>query len=314
MPNDSETVTKTRNWSMWASTPDDLRRILVQIENSFIPLIDEHVEEATSYERARVAELTKDHADALERLASPEASSSQDMLELLQSQERRRAGTLATAETALADRETQAKVAAQIDLSVTTKTDQRRVTRTASGLSDYLDGKSIISAEFSAPSGSILHHSIRLSCDVNSGVDLRVSSREPQWTIAVFSEISNAINAGVPKTRFVRNLWFLLPLYGGSSLVAYLLIINAIARVVTGGGVFPDEYQGSAVLAWIVISTVTYLLATYLTLKLVPAFRVLQATEKPPSSALVRAVVGSAIALATGVLCNIIAAAITQGA
>jgi hypothetical protein len=309
-----ETVTKTDKWTMWASSPDSFRRILVEIENSFADLIDGHVEQSITGQQTDVAYYAANQADSLARAAKYSPAMVPDNKKFYENEAARYAKGLANAEAALATAEAEARSAAQIGLTLKTRSDSRKVTGTAEEIAGYLEGKNIVSASFSAPSGSLRSHSIALECDRSEGVNLRISSNSSQWTLATFDEISSSIRSGVPKTRFVRNNWFLSAFCAISIFTTYYLIMDAIASFITGGGNYPPEYTTLVGFVYLILSFGTFGLSIYLAYKNVPAFQILQPGGKPPSSALVWIVVRGLTGVLVGVVCNVIAAAITTPA
>lgn len=300
----NESVTKSREYSAWSGSLSDLKRLLRTVEQSFSGLIEPHVEAKTEPVKRRIAMIK-------ERIASREASlrtmSNQvsalgvsDSVTALESD-------LGRWEDRLAETESEARLDAQIELQLTSSHEETRtVVGTADDLTDWLEGRTISSLQFSAPAGDIRNHKITLRGSRQGGLSLLVSSRDPQWASAAFADLTAEAAARQPGWRILRNVWLLMALYGVTLFFTLWNVGNMIAKLTTETGRFPSEVGNTA---WYILLTLVLTLAplgVLWTRRAIPAFEVVPTGSKSRGRAALTVIGTSLGAIALGVIGNLV--------
>lgn len=280
-----ESVTKTKQWPMWAGSATDLRRLLRLVEAQFESLIPSHLVSNSAHEHERLKYSVEQRAKVESDLAeSPHLTEyfAQRVVDLDADIEERQETVRRVEE--------EAALAGRIDLTLTAPDDERRqVTGTATELVEYLDGREFQEMEFSAPSGYIRNHSITVRLDRSRGIQLRAASTDSRWCTAGYAEIHAEIARQVPRSRFVRTYWFLYSVYFVSAAVTVWFVADILLS--------PQSPSGSASVYWIscVLATFIAMGASALTQKLIPAVEVVASGKTSGMKALL-AVLGTSVA------------------
>lgn len=308
MPSLSETVTKTKQWPAWVGTDADFRRLLRIMENAVEPLVPARVEEEAAHPR-NMAAYQAERIKALEKNALLAAEKGHPGY---YDEEIAQAKTELESRVAAVERaEASARQIGLIDLSLTGKDDDRRkVTGTADELSEYLDGRYIKELEVTAPAGYLPGYTITARASCNTGLYVRVSSKDANWALSAASELQAEASRHIPKWRVLRSAWILFPLYLVAIASLMYLILDQVARWTTATGKF-DAALGS--LAWTFLYAISFVggwLAVDWTKNYVPAFEIVRSGERSRGKALL-GFIGSAIAaVVLGVVGNGISNAI----
>lgn len=290
----SERLSKNHSWSVWVGAEDDMRSLLRTVQKSYDPLLGTHVHDATLYYRqalatseARLGQLNETVQADITKMSDAERNLHKGQMSVSVEYLARSENDVAKAKATLQDKEEEAQGASRIDLALKTDNgDNLDSCGTADELVDYLQGKRFNSASFSAPHGSILGHTIRLEFNRGEGLSLYVSSTDPSWARATYSELTEQIVRGVPWWRFVRALSFLYPLYFLTALAIWVFIVPLLHRV---------GLNGTSISTLITISVPLGAIgAAWLTRRLVPAFEILSHGRRARGTALF-VVLGSAI-------------------
>jgi hypothetical protein len=312
MPSLDESVTKTKQWPIWVGSDADFRRLLRLMEKAVEPLVPSHVEQETEHPR-NMAEYPADRLKALEiraKMAAEEGHPAHYDEEIAKVKAELE-GRLAAVETA----EAKARRIGLIDLSLTSKDDDRRkVTGTADELSEYLDGRHIQELEITAPSGYFPGYTITARAGRDSGLYVRVSSKDANWALSAASEIEAEASRHVPGWRILRSAYILFPLYliAIGSLVYF--IFDEVARRTTAAGTFDEPLKSIAYVAFLVVSIFGAGVAVDWTKRYVPAFEIVHSGGRSRGKALL-AFIGSAVAaVVLGIVGNGISNAIFNSA
>lgn len=297
-----ESVTKTKQWPAWAGSDTDFRRLLRLMEKHVAPLIPKHVEQETAHERS----LIQYPADRLKVLEIEATKAASDGHPTLYDEEIARVRAEHEMLNARLERaEAKALGAGRIELSLTGKDeDRRKVTGTADELSEYLDGRYIQELEITAPSGFIKGYMIDARAGRDSGLYVRVSSKDANWALSAASEIHSEASRQLPTWRVLRSPFLLFSLYAlGIGSVVYFLF-DEIARRTTVTGKFAEPAATITFMAFVFISLAGASAATTWTRKYVPAFEIVHAGGRSRGRALI-AIIGSTLAaLVLGVAGN----------
>jgi hypothetical protein len=308
MPSLDESVTKTKQWPAWVGSDTDFRRLLRLMEKQVAPLIPKHVEKETAHARSMV----QYPADRLELLdAHAKKAAAEGKPTLYDEEIARVSAEHESLAAGLEAAEAKARGAGRIELSLTGKDeDRRKVTGTADELSEYLDGRYIQELEITAPSGYMPGYTIDVRAGRDTGLYVRVSSKDATWALSAASEIHAEAARQVPVWRILRSAYILYPIYvlGIGSLVYFLF--DEIARHTTETGEFSEPAASISYMAFLLISLSGAAAATTWTRIYVPAFEIVHAGGRSRGKALI-AIIGSTLAaLVLGVAGNGISNAI----
>lgn len=184
-----------------------------------------------------------------------------------------------------------------ITASVRTK---KGADRTATGrpgeLVEYLTPIEVKDLTLKAPNGSLFSHNITVSFEHDDGVRLFVTSKNAQWARAALSEIDEAIERKVPRWRWIRSAWVLIP----ACYIATVLLALGILQAFPSLGKY-----WVALLGLIVVIGIVPNVAFALTRRALPAFELTAASQA--RGRVVVVMVGSwVVAVLLGVVTNLI--------
>jgi hypothetical protein len=285
---------------MWTGTLGEFAALLRLVERQYEPLIPAFVKSETKYQRDRVAYAKASLAATEQQLADSD-DRTRARYEERANQERE---TVREATRKLESETAAAKNAAQIDVTLERRgRDRRNVTGTADEVADYLEGKEFRSAEFSTPSGLLRGHRISISTERFDGLTLHVSSDDGRWSTAAFVELSDEIRKHVPRGRFLRSLWLLVPLFIASIGFSLWLLRDAF---VVANGITDSTTQSGLTTAWFFAALIVGYAGALLAWIAVPAVEFVAAGRRSRGGRLL-AVVGSVIAtIILGIVVNLL--------
>lgn len=303
MPSLNETVTKSKHLPAWTGSSDDFRRLLRLMERQFDSLIPQHVQEETRYLRGRLAHPQKQLQSAL---AWGEEHGHDGYAKMYVESERARLeAEIEEVKAKIKEAEEIASAAGRIELSLTSKDNERRiVTGTADELVEYIDGRDIQEMEVSGPSGAISGHSIMMRASRRVGLHLRVSSTDAKWCLAGFSEIEGETKRQVPRWHALRTRQVLLALFMLAAFSLLYFVLDAVAKVTTETGKYSD---GGQFWAYLILATWSVMIGFWgmeWTRRHVPAFEIVPNGGRSRGKAIVGIVASTVGALVLGLAVN----------
>lgn len=287
----AESIRKSRTWVVWGATNADWRQILKMVQEQFDELLPDHIESATASARDQVSF----YQARLDEIASSH-SSSQGQIAVLRK-------ALQDATKSLEKAEIAAARASLLDLSITDSNGhERTVTGDSNEIADYMETHEVATLLVSAPSGSIRRRNITLSGGKRSGLSLRVASDDARWGAAAFAQLEERIDRHAQRWGFIRRPWLTGPLFGAVTVLPLYSVLDRIA----------DEQGSPATLValfWLLLWLValfSVVVAPALVVRWVPAFEVFSQSSKSRARALVGVLGSAALALALGVIGNVV--------
>lgn len=293
----SDSLSDNRRFRAWAGSAADLLPILDAMERQFADVRVAHMEERTAFYRSDAERQRKDLEAARLSFARqhPEATSEDEARDSWVTLNRR------FHETALARlQEVQAEAEKFDEVSVMLRSKRGRDTRRTRGRSsdivDYLTHRDVRELELSAPAGSGSGHHVSVRFD-EDGVRITASSADSRWTSAALTQVTEAVRRRVPWWRWMRSLWFLIPLLAVASVFLMASVVGAVPR----GAV------DSSVLSVLFVVGVWALtpLAVWGASKALPPFEM--TSSERPTGTRVFYVLGSAVAsFVLGIIVNLV--------
>lgn len=290
-----ERVHRTKKWNMWIGSQSDLREILRILDEQSRPLAASFVEDATRFEREQVEWTTRHLERRNAQVSAEDSDNSDDASDSLMLRELQR--LTAFHERAIAKAENDMLIEADILL----RSDERRtVTMDADGLARYLEDKSPLRLELSAPKSNLLDYKVKLAFDVVEGVSLSVSSIDAAWVSATYSDLQEAITRKAPRwSALMRSRLISVPVFTASFATALYFLLDK-----TGDAIGNAEVSGWLGVAYFPLVFIVVVLAVAIYERHVKAFEVLRLGQKGSLRAVLGLLGSSFVALLIGLLVN----------
>lgn len=282
----SESLRDTKRWLMWAGTDTDFRQVLRTVTMQYEPHLPSYIDHETAHlknmlgmsnaslsrNRTRVEESTTDQISRALWTSRVEEDERQ-----VAEYEERLAAAVASAERG-----------ADIKLTLNASKTERRETRgTPDELIEYLQHRKFKTLRFEAPAGSIGVGTIFINID-DDGVDLYVSSDDHHWASAAYRDLVQQIGHRAPAWRWIRSLWFMVPLLILAAFSSAYWILDAI------GDAFGPPINTVVTVLYIPASVGLFFLSFILLRRWLKPFQILQPGQRPGLVALA-AVLGTSV-------------------
>lgn len=281
----------------WAGSASDLLPILEAMERQLADQRASYLDARTSFYRAEVERHQKDLAEAQASFARrhPDAASGEDARDSLV---KMYSQLHESALSRLQEVEEAAEKFDEVAVTLRSKRGQgaRRTRGRPSEIVGYLTHLDVRELEFETPAGSGTGHRVSVRFD-EEGVRITASSTDSRWTSAAMSQVTEAVRRRVPWWRWMRSLWFLIPMMAIASVFLVASVVSAVPKGTVDNGVLTPVFLGGA---WVLTP-----LAVWGATKALPPFE-LTSSERP-TGARVFYVLGSTLAsFGIGVVVNLV--------
>lgn len=289
-----DSLTDSRRFMAWAGSTADLLPILQAMERQFADARLTHVSEKTSFYRSEVARKQEDFERAKafyartggdDASAAPEDSTTRMYRQFYdESMERLR--------------EVEEEAEKFDEISVELRSKRGGATRRTRGrpmqILDYLTHLDVQELELIAPAGYGLRDRVSVHFD-DDGVRVVASSADSRWTSAAIAQVTEAVRRRVPWWRWMRSLWFLIPLI---AVTVTFLTFSAASAVPA------DAIDKSVLSVLTVVATWTLTpLSVWAATKALPPFE-LSAAERPRGTRVFYVLGSTALSFIVGILVN----------
>lgn len=292
---------RAHQYPAWEGSDTDFRRLMTVIQDAIYKYEPQFVTDATEWRESAVRAARERLEDARLRASRLEADGPQSVIDLGSYEK-----DLRKNETELEESRIAASQRLALSVQITSAGD---ITRTASGSSDelavWLEGKAFLTLSVDAPNGAGIGSRARLVAD-SDGLYVSVSSTDPDWTQALFSNLEEEIKGHIPRWRFIRSYWLLVPLFGIATSILVYTILDILAKFTTESGKYDSTTQviaGAGVVIW---GTLGGTVGARTVRRFVPAFELTTGRGKGRGGALITILLTSVGSIALSILANVL--------
>ncbi|WIE53443.1 cytochrome d ubiquinol oxidase subunit II [Curtobacterium sp. MCBD17_003] len=215
-----DSLTDTRRFRVWASTPSELLPVLDALEAQYAELRNSYIDERTRYAREALDRAERDLATSQERVAD-------DFTNYYASRVQYAEREVAEAEARLREATSEAERFDMVKVHVKLRGGAERDAKgRPQEVVEYLAPLPIRDLTVSTPAGSLSGHRITVNFRRDEGALLTVTSEDSRWAAAALAEVGDALAVRVPSWRWARSWWVVYPVV----LFAAIVLSTGVAR------------------------------------------------------------------------------------